>query len=174
MKTRRKIITLALGALFTAGMTAGILAACGGEQHNLAYVAGKPATCTEAGNQPYYMCTDCDKLFSDENGTNEITQTDIAIAALGHDMQHHDAASATCTQPGNVEYWTCSREEGVYYADEAGTTTLEEIGVTVEHDMTYHAQVDPTAEAPGSVAYYECSTCQQKFADEWGDRVLTD
>ena len=174
MKTRRKFITLALGALFTAGMTAGILAACGGEQHNLAYVAGKPATCTEAGNQPYYMCTDCDKLFSDENGANEITQTDIAIAALGHDMQHHDAASATCTQPGNVEYWTCSREEGVYYADEAGTTTLEEIGVTVEHDMTYHAQVDPTAEAPGSVAYYECSTCQQKFADEWGDRVLTD
>lgn len=174
MKAKRSIGMLILSALFTVCLAAGILVGCSDESHNLVYIEGKAATCTEAGSQAYYMCTDCDKIFLDENGENEVTMADITIAALGHDMHHHDAATATCTQPGNVEYWTCSREEGVYYADEAGTTTLESIGVTVEHDMTYHTQVDPTAETPGSVAYYECGTCQQKFADEWGDRVLTD
>ena len=174
MKAKRSIGMLILSALCAVCLAAGILVGCSGENHNLVYIEGKAATCTEAGSQAYYMCTDCDKIFSDENGENEVTMADITIAALGHDMHHHDAATATCTQPGNVEYWTCSREEGVYYADEAGTTTLESIGVTVEHDMTYHAQVAPTADQEGSVEYYECSSCHLKYADEWGDRVLTD
>ena len=174
MKAKRSIGMLTLSALCAVCMTAGILTGCSGESHDLVYIEGKAATCTEAGSQAYYMCADCDKIFSDENGENEVAMADIAIAPLGHDMHHHDAATATCTQPGNVEYWTCSREEGVYYADEAGTQTLDEIGVTVSHDMTYHPQVDPTAEADGTAAYYECGSCHQKFADEWGDRVLTD
>ena len=174
MKAKRGIGITVLCTLGTVCLSAGILVGCGEEKHNLVYIEGKSATCTEDGYQSYYVCTDCDKIFSDENGETEVAMSDITIAALGHDMHHHDAATATCTQPGNVEYWTCSREEGVYYADEAGTTTLAEIGVTVAHDMTYHAQVNPTAENEGSIGYYECGSCHLKYADEWGDRVLTD
>ena len=48
-----------------------------------------------------------------------------------HDMTHHPATSATCTEDGNYEYWTCSKEDGVYYKDENGTEKFESLADTV-------------------------------------------
>ncbi len=92
------------------------------------------AKCVEAGHEVYYECS-CGKYFSDEDLTNEITdlQTWLAedtggyLAPLGHSMTHHPAVAPTCTKDGNVEYWTCSRESGVYFANKEGTATLDSI-----------------------------------------------
>ena len=53
--------------------------------HKLTHHALKNATCTEAGNIEYWQCSVCNKLFSDEATTKEITDAaSLVIPAKGH------------------------------------------------------------------------------------------
>ena len=53
--------------------------------HTLTHHEAKAATCTEAGNIEYWQCSVCNKLFSDEATTKEITDaTSLVIPAKGH------------------------------------------------------------------------------------------
>ena len=53
--------------------------------HKLTHHELKAATCTEAGNIEYWQCSVCNKLFSDEAATKEITDaTSLVIPAKGH------------------------------------------------------------------------------------------
>ena len=171
---------LAVSVMFTLSFGAA-LAGCGGGGHNPTLVERKDPTCTEAGYEQYYLCSHCDKLYSDEEAKNEISAP-VAIAALGHDMTKHDEDEATCTHPGNVEYYTCSREPGVYYADEEGSRTLVEIGVTVDHDFSGETNgvpntrpaVDPTKDEYGRKPSWTCNSCHTMYGDAYGDKTVTE
>ena len=53
--------------------------------HTLTHHELKDATCTEAGNIEYWQCSVCNKLFSDEATTKEITDAaSLVIPAKGH------------------------------------------------------------------------------------------
>ena len=53
--------------------------------HKLTHHELKAATCTEAGNIEYWQCSVCNKLFSDEAATKEITDAaSLVIPAKGH------------------------------------------------------------------------------------------
>ena len=53
--------------------------------HKLTHHEAKAATCTEEGNIEYWQCSVCNKLFSDEATTKEITDaTSLVISAKGH------------------------------------------------------------------------------------------
>ncbi len=53
--------------------------------HTLTHHELKAATCTEAGNIEYWQCSVCNKLFSDEATTKEITDAaSLVIPAKGH------------------------------------------------------------------------------------------
>ena len=60
------------------------LPAAGPLGHNLTPVPAKPATCTEDGNIEYYCCNrdGCGKLFSDADGTQELTADDVVLPML--------------------------------------------------------------------------------------------
>ena len=55
-------------------------------------------------------------------------------------MTEHSANAATCIEPGNYAYWTCSYENGVYYKDKDGTDTFANLAATeipaLEHEDT--------------------------------------
>ena len=53
--------------------------------HTLRFVSGYDPECEYDGEIDHYKCTKCRKLFSDENGLNEITEDDIKIPAIHHD-----------------------------------------------------------------------------------------
>ena len=62
--------------------------------HTLTHHALKDATCTEAGNIEYWQCSVCNKLFSDEAATKEITDAaSLVIPAKGHTFDN----KGTCT-----------------------------------------------------------------------------
>ena len=62
--------------------------------HTLTHHALKDATCTEAGNIEYWQCSVCNKLFSDEATTKEITDAaSLVIPAKGHTFDN----KGTCT-----------------------------------------------------------------------------
>ncbi len=145
--------------------------------HTLEFIAEEKATCTEAGHEAYYKCTDpeCGKLFSDKNGETEIAAAK-SIPATGHNMTKHEAVEASCGKEGNLEYYTCANEAAdVYYADEAGTTTLPSVITekTGEHTLVKVPEIAATCAAEGTEAYWTCVTCNAMFSDEKGETEIT-
>ncbi|MBQ6266461.1 MAG: InlB B-repeat-containing protein, partial [Clostridia bacterium] len=70
--------------------------------HNMTAHPAVAATCTTAGNNAYWTCSRCNKVFSDANGTTETTVAAQTIAALNHDW---DYAHATYSWTG---YTACT------------------------------------------------------------------
>ena len=129
--------------------------------------AAKDATCTEAGNIAYWTCSDCGAIFSDEAGTTEINQADTVIPAKGHALTKTAAKEATCTEPGNIEYWTCSECQKLF-KDEAGTTEIDQADIVIPakgHNPVATALKRATDKANGNTAYWSCSVCGKFFSD---------
>ena len=56
--------------------------------HTLTKTEAKAATCTVAGNQAYWTCDTCGKLFADAQAQTETTLENTVIPAQGHDYQN--------------------------------------------------------------------------------------
>ena len=54
---------------------------------------------------------------------NHIQERAIPMLGHVHNMQHHDAIEATCTNPGNIAYYECTGCHH-YYSDELGNNEL--------------------------------------------------
>ncbi len=84
----------------------------------------------------WYVCGKCGaELDRAEHSGGTATCTAKAVCSTcqtaygelgGHTLTKHDAVYATCTAPGNVEYWHCS-VCGKNFSDSAGTGELTEI-----------------------------------------------
>ena len=75
--------------------------------HKLVKTAAKAATCTANGNNEYYTCSECEKVFK----KNKITETTAAaeiIKATGHKPVSVAAKAATCTETGLTAGSKCS------------------------------------------------------------------
>ena len=57
-------------------------------KHTLTGTEATPATCTEPGNVEYWTCDTCGKHFIDENGTEEIEESEWIIPAAGHSYEN--------------------------------------------------------------------------------------
>ena len=69
--------------------------------HTLTHHALKAATCTETGIREYWQCNVCNKLFSNEAATQEITDAaSLEIPAKGHQYN----SEGICTGCGATEF----------------------------------------------------------------------
>ena len=102
------------------------------------------STCAHGGEKTlqhdethhWYVCGKCGaELDRAEHSGGTATCTAKAVCSIcqtaygalgGHTLTKHDAVDATCTAPGNVEYWHCS-VCGKNFSDSAGTGELTEI-----------------------------------------------
>ena len=168
-KLRTKLFVLLASAVFVCSLVA--FTACSGGDHQLTFVEEQPATCTEAGHEAYYLCSHCGKLYADENAETELSEADTVIAALGHDLTHHEAVAATCTADGSVEYWSCARCE-LNFSDAEGTAQIENIVVKASHKIDFVEQIDPTADGAGTKEHYACSVCHTCFEDRAGKKEI--
>lgn len=86
-----------------------------------------------------------------------------------HDLTHHDGTTATCTQPGSLEYWQCSDCHKLF-ADAAAAQPITDTVIPATH----HANARRTAGDPatctqdGCAAYWYCPDCASYFADADG------
>lgn len=95
--------------------------------------SGGTATCMAEAS-----CETCGQRYGNRNPNN-------------HDLQHHDAKAATCTEVGWNAYNTCKREGCSY-------TTYKEIAA-LNHTLVHHEAQAPTCTAVGWEAYDTCSRC---------------
>ena len=99
--------------------------------HALTHHALKAATCTEAGIIEYWQCNVCNKLFSNEAATTEITDAaNLVIPANGHTLD----SEGNCTVCGANRYALFNNLDGI-------------TDVTITDNGSYPWQMlDPNAE----------------------------
>ena len=143
--------------------------------HTMEKTEAVAPTCTEKGNNAYYTCSACGKVYKDEQGNAETTAEAEVLEALGHSMEVTEAREPTCTETGNNTYWTCSTCHKVF-ADELGeseTSVFAETIPALGHSMVKTEAVAPTCTESGNNEYYTCSTCGKVYKDEQGDAETT-
>ena len=104
------------------------------------------STCAHGGDKTlrhdethhWYVCGKCGAEFDRaEHSGGTATCTAKAVCSTcqtaygelgGHTLTKHDAVDATCTAPGNVEYWNCS-VCGKNFSDSTGKGELTEITI---------------------------------------------
>ncbi len=124
MKRTKRIFSLLLGAaLAAATVLSAASCADGAHEHTLRQMKAKEATCFEDGNLAYWECTECKKLFSDAEGTEEVTAEDIALPAH-HTPQFVAAVKGDGTfETSSVAHYVCT-VCGSMFENEACTLPL--------------------------------------------------
>ncbi len=113
--------------------------------NHLSEVKAVPATCTEAGNEAYYVC-ECGKLYKDAAALTETDIAGVTIAAKGHIEKIIDAVPATCTTDGLTEGVICSACSEILTAQK----TVAALG----HSFSEN----PVSSENGQLVY-ECEVC---------------
>lgn len=79
-----------------------------------------------------------------------------------HEMVSFSKVEATCTEPGNIAYWKCSKCEK-YFSDEDGLHEIAEsalvIAATGHHEATIPAEKPTIIKNPGKTEGIYCDIC---------------
>ena len=120
--------------------------------HGYQLVQAVDPTCEEDGHIAYYSCENCDKIFSDDQGT-ETTEAAITVEALGHDYNVIDEQEPTCDVPGYKTY-ECSRCHKQYIEVE------QALGHQVDWNIIYNADCENDGLKEGV-----CSVCHKTLRE---------
>ena len=120
--------------------------------HGYQLVQAVDPTCEEDGHIAYYSCENCDKIFSDDQGT-ETTEAAIIVEALGHDYNVIDEQEPTCDVPGYKTY-ECSRCHKQYIEVE------QALGHQVDWNIIYNADCENDGLKEGV-----CSVCHKTLRE---------
>lgn len=130
--------------------------------HELKYIEAKEVTCTEDGNIAYYKCTVCGLCYRDKDATsaNYIEEDKTKISAQGHALVHHEAKAATCTEDGNIEYYSCERCNNSYY-DNACTKLIANPTEKIPIKALGHDWKAKYGESLRDGHWEECTRCKK-------------
>ena len=124
--------------------------------HNMTLSPYTAPTCTAGGTLAHYTCASCGKLYSDKDGTNELTISDVIRPALEHDYQWIIDRAATAAADG-LKHRECTR-----CRDRQPDVVIPAIGA---HEHTYNSRVvPPTCTAQGYTVHI-CTQCGLSYTD---------
>lgn len=121
----------------------------------------KSSTCTEAGITAGEKCSVC----------GYVIEAQTATPALGHELDHVEAKTATCSSVGNIEYWHCERCDG-YFKDSAATQSCTQADTVIAINSDAHtfgelqSAKEATCTEAGNVEYKDCELCGKHFSSD--------
>ena len=142
--------------------------------NHLTEVQAKAATCTEDGNNAYFLCS-CGKLFSDSAAATEVTAADVTIKAAGHkwsekyesDKSGHWHKCEVCSADSAVEAHVsggAATEETPETCTVCGYVITPELGHIHANHLTEVPEKAATCTEDGNTAYFLCD-CGKLFSD---------
>ena len=142
--------------------------------HTLKKTEAKDATCAEDGNKEYWTCEHCKKYFLSDDTNPEtakaVEQAETVIPA-SHKLTKVEAKDATCTEDGNIEYWTCEHCKKYFLSDDSNPETakvveLSETVIPASHKLTKVEAKDATCTEDGNKEYWTCEHCGKYFLSD--------
>ena len=128
----------------------------GVHEHTEETLSAVEATCTTDGLTEGKKCNVCDMTL--------VAQETIPAA---HTTTKTEAVAPTCTEAGNIAYWTCSGVCGKTYSDEACTVEATDTVVAATgHDTTKTDAQAATCTEVGWIDFWFCNTCSKIYSDE--------
>ena len=89
-----------------------------------------------------------------------------------HILNKTEKQAHTCTDDGNIEYWSCSLC-GKKFSDSNGTNEITNIVDPAKHSLVKTDAKAHTCTNDGNIEYWECSVCGKKFSDANGTNEIT-
>ena len=131
-----------------------------------------------AGNIEYWVCSGCNKVFSDEGGANAI-ELENTVIHPAHDL---DTAAWSFNESNHWhECKKCGQQfdsEAHKYDDDSDTDCnicgySRTITPPHIHDLKLIPAVPATCVSAGNIEHYRCTVCGKLFGDSSGTRELT-
>lgn len=98
---------------------------------------------------------------------------DIELKDVGHVMERHEKIDATCTEPGTIEHWHCTRC-GLDFTDEEGLNHVSDTTIPAKGHSTVHVGYKaPSCTEAGTIDHWRCDRCEKDFMDEEGSSETT-
>lgn len=145
---------------------------------NLVKTEAKDATHTAEGNREYWYCDGCEKYFSDEAGTKEITLADTVTAKLAahtFDKEVQDgkylASAAACTEAAKY-YKSCECGESSEGTESESTFVGGNADPANHPSLVRTEAKDATQTAEGNIVYWHCAACDKYFSDAAGTKEI--
>ncbi|MBE7086519.1 MAG: hypothetical protein E7366_05165, partial [Clostridiales bacterium] len=132
------------------------------------WTAAKAPTCLAEGNIAYKTCKDCKANFPTTAKNDAAMDTaykaeDLVVAKVAHDVTFNAAVPHSCTENGNIAYYSCSICT-YNYEDEACTKKLNSVVDPKAHSYSeLVAKKDATCLEKGMKAHYTCKACDVLF-----------
>ena len=89
-----------------------------------------------------------------------------------HILNKTEKQAHTCTDDGNIEYWSCSLC-GKKFSDSNGTNEITNIVDPAKHSLVKTDAKAHTCTDDGNIEYWKCSVCGKKFSDANGTNEIT-
>ena len=124
--------------------------------------------CHYDGNQEYWICYECNQVWTDEALTQLTNIKNVVLPAVGGEVTHVEAVEPGCETEGNIEYWFCDKCEKVW-TDEALTylSNMMSVKLAPEHTNLVHMEaVEPGCHYNGNIEYWVCYDCGGHWTDE--------
>ena len=142
--------------------------------HTLTKTEAKVVTCAEDGNIEYWTCEHCGKYFlSDDTNpeTAKAVELSETVIPASHKLTKVAAKSATCTEAGNKEYWTCEHCKKYFLSDDTNPKTAKavefsETVIPASHKLTKVEAKDATCTEDGNKEYWTCEHCKKYFLSD--------
>ena len=119
------------------------------------------ATCSVDGNIEYYECDICHQLFVLEEEQYVESSLEEIIIPANHNLEHILAKEGSCSEPGNVEYYHCTKCDKYFVIENElpVETTLEGVTVIVPHTPVTDSAIAATCTEAGKTEGSHCSVC---------------
>lgn len=131
-------------------------------------------SCTDNCNLAHYHCSKCERMFTDENGTTELTEAEVYFTGA-HDFEYFTNKYPTCEDYGVIEHKWC-RNCNQYFAPDNTVGKQEDFFIAPNGHtfpllhFTYKAE---TCVDGGHMEYYQCEECEKYFLDAAATEELT-
>lgn len=144
--------------------------------HDASHVAYYDATVTNSITTAPTCTLSGVRTYTATYGNLDAENKTETLSALGHDLTHYVATSATCTSYGNVEYWYCATCDKCFLDDElysendaeyvVGGILIALLAHSYSGELT--AAISPTCTTDGNLSYRYCTVCECYY-DEDGE-----
>ena len=137
------------------------------EHTELVHFDAVAAGCHYDGNVEYWVCYDCEQVWTNEALTQLSNIKNVVVPATEDgNVKHFEATEANCHQNGNIEYWYC---DGCYqfWQDEALTqlTNSKNVIIPCTAEIKHVDAVQASCHQNGNVEYWYCADCNAVFTD---------